>query len=200
MERCRRFLERLIRGVGLGASDHAARALIDEFGSLAAVLAAGRPRLLRATGDQAIVDCLVATREAMGHALRTRVEQGPVLADLAGLVAYLNVAQGWLCNEQFRVLHLDGKCRLLADEVAADGAPGFVNVNTRAILARAFELGSTSIILVHNHPSGDPTPSETDIAKTRSIAQGGRCAGLHTIDHLIVAKGGHYSFRAHGLL
>jgi DNA repair protein RadC len=193
-------LERLIRTAVPNGAGYAARALINEFGSLAAVLAAGRPRLLRATANPTIVGCLVAVREAMDHTLRTRIEQGPIIGDLTGLVAYLNLKQGWLVHEQFRVLHLDGKYRLLADEVAGDGAPSFVNVDTRAILARAFEVGSTSIILVHNHPGGDPTPSETDILKTRSIAQGGRCAGLHTIDHIIVAKGEHYSFRAHGLL
>ena len=102
--------------------------------------------------------------------------------------------------EQFRVLFLDRKNRLIADETQQSGTVDHAPVYPREVVKRALELGATALILVHNHPSGDPTPSQADIAMTREIKQAAEKLGIVVHDHLVIAAGGHASFRSLGLI
>ena len=103
-------------------------------------------------------------------------------------------------TEQFRILFLDRKNTLIADEVQQKGTIDHTPVYPREVVKRALELGSAALILVHNHPSGDPTPSEADVAMTKQIAKAGESLGIQIHDHLVIARGKHVSFRSLGLL
>ena len=135
----------------------------------------------------------------MIYALRTEVLARPVLADTRSLVEYLFLNQAHAPAERFRVLYLNAKNRLLAETVA-DGSISDAPVYPREIMRKALEVGATALILVHNHPSGDPQPSRSDIEVTRNIIEAGRQLEVRVHDHLVVARGGTISFRALGLL
>jgi DNA repair protein RadC len=113
---------------------------------------------------------------------------------------YLRAAQGFEHREEFRILFLDKKNRLIADEVQGRGTVDHTPVYVREVVKRALELSATAIILVHNHPSGDPTPSRADIDMTRMIVDAGRPLGVVVHDHVIVGRGGHASFKAMRLI
>lgn len=178
-----------------------AKALIRRFGSLAGVLAADEPAL-RGVGDMgdAKIAALQVTREAAARLARQDLMEGPLLSSWDKLVDYCRIAMGREAVEQFRVLFLDRKNRLIADEQQQKGTVDHTPVYPREIVKRALELGASAVILVHNHPSGDPTPSAADIAMTREIVSAARGLGIAVHDHLIVARAGETSFRALNLL
>lgn len=178
-----------------------AKALLKQFGSIAAVLAADMQDLSKVKG---LSDTSAALLKVV-HALTQRmlisdVGQKPVLSSWKKLLDYCHVAMAHEKREQFRVLFLNRKNQLIADEVQQVGTVDHAPVYPREIVRRALELGATALILVHNHPSGDPSPSDSDIAMTEEIIRAARTLDVTVHDHLIIAKSGHVSFKALGLL
>ncbi|MES1971794.1 MAG: JAB domain-containing protein [Pseudomonadota bacterium] len=143
---------------------------------------------------------VAAFRAAMLHALRSQLCDRPVLASAPALLDYLQADMVHSINERARVLHLNAGNILIRDEIMAEGSIDEVALYAREIIGRALEIGSAAIILVHNHPSGDPTPSRSDIDLTKRIARAGQPLGIAVHDHLIIASGGHRSMRTLGLL
>jgi DNA repair protein RadC len=178
-----------------------AELLVREFGSLAEALAAPAAVQARVLGDgAAAVRYLGIVRDAMLHALRTEAFARPKLDDSQALIDYLSLDMALLPTERLRVLFLNSSNRLLFDETLAEGSVSEAPVYPREIMRRALEVGATALILAHNHPSGDPTPSRSDIDATRRIAIAARSLDICIHDHVIVARSGWSSFRALGLL
>ncbi len=178
-----------------------ARALIGRFGSFANAIAAPRTELLGIEGmGEAGVSALKVVHAAALRLARAEVLDQPVLNNWDRLMAYLNAALAREKVEQFRILFLDNRNRLLADEAQARGTVNHTPVYPREVVKRALELHATAIILVHNHPSGDPTPSRDDIEMTREIRTASQTLGVVVHDHIIVGNGRWLSFRKEGLL
>jgi DNA repair protein RadC len=178
-----------------------AKALIARFGSLAGVLAA-RPAELQEVekvGPGAAATIKAAQAAAL-RLLRAEAKAQPLLNNWDRLTGYLHAALAREKVEQFRVLFLDTRNQLLADEVQARGTVNHTAAYPREVVKRALELGATAVILVHNHPSGDPTPSRADIAMTREVKVAADALGITLHDHLIIGNGRHLSFRREGLL
>ena len=178
-----------------------ARALLGRFGSFAGAIAAPAEELRRVEG---LGDAgMAALKVVQGAALRlaaAEVLDKPLLNNWDRLLAYLNASLARERIEQFHVLYLDSKNRLIADEAQARGTVNHTPVYPREIVKRALELHATALILVHNHPSGDPTPSRADIEMTAAIKQAAGVLEIVLHDHLIVGNGRHLSLRREGLL
>ena len=178
-----------------------ARRLIETFGDFARVLAAPEARLASIDGvGPAVVTELKIVAAAAQRMARARVLRRPVLSSWDALLDYCHTAMGHEGTEEFRVLFLDRKNVLIADEAQGRGTVDHVPVYPREILRRALELGASALILVHNHPSGDPTPSEADITMTERIRIGAEVMGITIHDHLVIGAGREVSFRREGLL
>lgn len=182
------------------ARDLAGR-LADRFGSVAAVFSASPDALAAEPG----VTDEVAARVGRVHALAVRLAASKlagrdVIASWSALLAYVRSALRNQTREQFRVLFLDKKNGLIRDEVLGVGTVDHAPVYPREVMRRALELGAVHLILVHNHPAGDPTPSQTDIDMTREVVAAGRALKIAVHDHLIVAGDGVASFKALGLM
>jgi DNA repair protein RadC len=178
-----------------------ARRLLDLFGSFAGVLSAPAPRLEEVAGVGAAVIQELKIVEAAAHRLaRARVMHRPVLSSWDALLDYARAAMAHRTTEQFRILFLDRKNVLIADEEQARGTVDHVPVYPREVVKRALELDASALILVHNHPSGDPTPSEADIQMTGQICDAAETLGLTVHDHLVIGKGRVLSFRSEGYL
>lgn len=174
-----------------------AKNLIARFGSFAEVVTAPEPRLkeIEGAGD-AVVTELKLVRAAALRLMRSEIMQRPALSSWAQVLDYLRAAQGFEHREQFRILFLDKKNHLIADEVQQQGTIDHTPVYVREVVKRALELSATAIVLVHNHPSGDPTPSRADIDMTKQIVAAAKPLGVAVHDHVIVGRDGHASFRA----
>jgi DNA repair protein RadC len=173
-----------------------ARRLIAQFGSYAAALAASIPELLAVEGlGEAGVVALKTVQAAASRLVKAEVLYRPVLNNWDRLMEYLQAVLSRARTEQFRVLFLDNRNRLLADEVLGEGT-----VTPREVVKRALELHATAMILVHNHPSGDPSPSREDIEMTREIKQAAAALSILLHDHIIVGNGQWLSFRKAELL
>lgn len=178
-----------------------AKALINRFGSFAAVLAAPQQELLETPGlGEHSVSALKLVQDAALRLARAEVAEQPVLNNWERLLDYLNAAVSRERIEQFRILFLDSKNRLIADEAQARGTVNHTPVYPREVLRRALELHATALILVHNHPSGDPTPSAADIEMTAEIRRAAQVFSVVVHDHLIIGNGRHFSFRREHLL
>ncbi|HWL55671.1 MAG TPA: DNA repair protein RadC [Paracoccus sp. (in: a-proteobacteria)] len=178
-----------------------ARALIERFGDFNRVLSASPARLAEVLGvGPAVIGELKIVEAAAQRLARSRVIHRPVLTSWEALLDYCHTAMAHREIEEFRVLYLDRKNVLIADEEQAKGTVDHVPVYPREIMRRALELSASALILVHNHPSGDPTPSQADITMTNRIAAAAEVMGLTIHDHLIVGKSRELSFRAEGLL
>jgi DNA repair protein RadC len=178
-----------------------AKALLARFGSFAEVIAAPRARLLEVKGvGEAVASHLKIVEAAAQRLAKTRVIGRPALSSWPALIDYCTAAMARDLAEAFRVLFLDRKNILIADEVQNRGTIDHTPVYPREIVKRALELGASAIILVHNHPSGDPTPSRADIEMTREIAGAAKALGIAVHDHLVIGRGGHASFKSLGLL
>jgi len=173
-----------------------AKTLIAKFGSFAEVVAAPRMRLkeTRGIGDAA-ADELKIVYAAAGRLARGQVQNRPVLSSWSSVLDYCRMAQAFAEKEQFRVLFLDKRNRLIADELQQTGTVDHTPVYPREVVKRALELSATALILVHNHPSGDPTPSRADIQMTQAIVEVARPLGIAVHDHIIVGREGHASFK-----
>jgi DNA repair protein RadC len=178
-----------------------AKALLARFGSYAEVIAASPARLREIPGvGEAVVNLLKIVEAAAARLAQSRVIGRPALSSWSALLDYCMAAMARGEAEEFRVLFLDRKNVLIADEVQARGTVDHTPVYPREIVKRALELSASAIILVHNHPSGDPTPSKADIAMTREIAQAAKALKIAIHDHLVIGRGGHTSFKSLGLL
>ncbi len=178
-----------------------ARALLTRFGSFARVIAAPVPDLLGIDElGNAGVTALKSVQAAALRLLRAEVIGQPVLDSWDRLMAYLNAELSRERVEQFRVLFLDNRNRLLADEAQQRGTVNHTPVYPREVAKRALELHATALILVHNHPSGDPTPSREDIAMTEQIRAAAAALSIVLHDHVVVGNGRWLSFRDEGLL
>lgn len=178
-----------------------AKALLGKFGSFAEAIAAPRERLMEVdgVGDAAVAQLKIVEAAAL-RLSKTRLLGKPALSSWAALIDYCSAAMARSNREEFRVLFLDRKNVLIADEVQNRGTVDHTPVYPREIVRRALELGSSALILVHNHPSGDPAPSRADIEMTREIAAAAKALGIAVHDHIVVGRGGHASFKALGLL
>lgn len=178
-----------------------ARLLIDTFGDFARVISAPPARLTQVSGvGEAVVTELKIVEAAAQRLARGRVMQRPVLSSWAALLDYCHTAMAHRETEQVRVLYLDRKNVLIADEEQGRGTVDHVPVYPREIVRRALELNASALILVHNHPSGDPTPSDADIAMTAQIQDAAAVLGITLHDHLVIGKSREVSFRAMGYL
>jgi DNA repair protein RadC len=191
----------LFRAIPRRDTKDLAKRLLARFGSFAEVVNApdGRLKEVAGVGD-AVVTELKLVRAAALRLMRSEISSRPVLSGWTQVLDYLRAAQGFEHREEFRILFLDKKNRLIADEVQGRGTVDHTPVYVREVVKRALELSATAIILVHNHPSGDPTPSRADIDMTRMIVDAGRPLGVVVHDHVIVGRGGHASFKAMRLI
>lgn len=178
-----------------------AKALIAKFGTFADVIAAPVERLVEVDGVKESTVAALKTVEAAALRLaKARVIGRPALSSWEALLDYCAAAMARAQTEEFRILFLDRKNILLADEVHQRGTVDHTPVYPREVVKRALELGASAIILVHNHPSGDPTPSRSDITMTREIAAAAKALKIEVHDHLVIGRGKHASFKALGLL
>ena len=190
----------LFRSIPRGDVKPLAKQLLARFGSLGAVLGATPEELktVKGVGDTVALD-LKLLHEATLRSARDAVGRRPVISSWSALLAYVKAALAHEAREQFRVLFLDKKNQLIADEVMNRGTVDHAPVYPREVMRRALELSASAVILVHNHPSGDPTPSAADIDMTRQVVDAGRALRIAVHDHLIAARDGVASLKALGL-
>ena len=172
-----------------------AKALLARFGSFAEVMNA--PEALLAELPAAITE-LKLVRAAAVRLMRGEVFERPVLSSWTQVLDYCRASMGFESKEQFRILFLDKRNQIIADEVQQKGTVDHTPVYVREVVKRALDLSATAIVLVHNHPSGDPTPSRADIEMTKPIVAAAKPLGVVVHDHNIVGKQGHASFRGLG--
>ena len=173
-----------------------AKALLARFGSFAEVLAARPERLDEIAGlGEAAVTELKIVEAAARRLAQSAIEKRRNLGSSSAVLDYCRTAMAYIDHEEFRILFLDKKNQLIADEVQGVGTVDHAPVYPREVMRRSLELGATALILVHNHPSGDPSPSTADIAMTVQIVSLGKALGIVVHDHLIIGRQGHASFR-----
>jgi DNA repair protein RadC len=178
-----------------------AKDLLNTFGSLGGVMAASPDRLAAFEKlTYAGVVHLKALHETTARITREEIVKGPVLGSWDKLIKYLKTALAHATTERFQVLFLNARNELIADEIQQSGTVNHTPVYPREVIKRALELGSTAIIMVHNHPSGDPTPSSADISMTKELADAAEKLDITVHDHIIMSKHGHTSFRDLGII
>lgn len=178
-----------------------AKRLIEAFGSFAQTVTAPEHRLreIEGVGD-AVVTELKLTHATALRIIKGELAESAVLSTWDKVLDYIHAAMAFEAREQLRILFLDKRNKLIADEVQQRGTVDHTPVYVREVVKRALELSACAIILVHNHPSGDPTPSQADIEMTKQIIASAQPLGVHVHDHIIVGKDGHASFRGLGLI
>lgn len=178
-----------------------AKALLQHFGSFAEVIAAPPARLkeIEGVGD-AIVTELKIVEAAAQHFAKGKIRNKAVLSSWSAVVDYCRTSMAFAEKERFRILFLDKRNQLIADEVQQQGTVDHTPVYPREVVKRALELSATAIVLVHNHPSGDPTPSRADIEMTKTIIEVARPLGIEVHDHIIVGRDGHTSLKGMRLI
>ena len=178
-----------------------AKALLAEFGGIGGLFTADADALMRVSGmGETSAAALKIVQASALRMLRAEASTQPILASWQALTDYLHVDMAHRATERVRVLHLNTRNMLIRDEVMSDGSIDEAAVYVREVIRRAIDLGSAGIILVHNHPSGDPAPSRADIDITRKVAEAGKRLGISLHDHIIIGASGHSSLRAMGLL
>lgn len=196
------FLELILfRSIPRRDTKPLARLLIDRFGSFAEVVSAPADRLreVKGVGDSIIHD-LKLLQASAGRIARGELKERPVLNSWSKLLEYCRISMGLSETEEFRILFLDRRNNLLADEVQQRGTIDHTPVYPREVIKRTLELSAAAIILVHNHPSGDPTPSSADIRMTSEIAAIADQMGIALHDHVIISRDKHVSFKGLKLL
>ena len=187
----------LFRAVTRGDTKPLAKTLIARFGSFAEVISAPANLLMEVKGvGPAVVTELKLIRAAALRLAKGEIVNRPVLGTWQSILDYCRAAMAFEDIEQFRILFLDKKNQLITDEVQQQGTVDHTPVYTREVMKRALELAASAIILVHNHPSGDPTPSLADIDMTKKIIQAGEKLNILVHDHIIIGRKGHVSFRS----
>lgn len=178
-----------------------AKRLLKHFGSLSKVLAASQSELMKVEGmGEAAVCCLQIIHSVQERMLKEEASHSTVIQSWSSLLDYCRVSLGQRKIEEFRVLFLNHKHALLADEAQQSGTVNHAPVYPREVVRRALELGASAVILVHNHPSGDPTPSKDDIQITKQVVAAAAALNISVHDHLIIAGNKHYSFKSNGLI
>jgi DNA repair protein RadC len=174
-----------------------AKALLAKFGSLAEAISAPKERLaeVKGLGDAAIAEIKIVQAAATRLA-RGQVKERAVLSSWSSVLDYCRTVMAYREREEFRVLFLDKRNRLIADECQQVGTVDHTPVYPREVVKRALELSATALILVHNHPSGDPTPSRADVQMTQAIIDVAKPLGIAVHDHIVVGKDGHASLKA----
>jgi DNA repair protein RadC len=174
-----------------------AKDLIAKFGSFAEAISAPPARLaeVKGIGEAAITELRIV-QAAASRLARGQVQKRPVLSSWSSVIDYCRTAMAFAEKEQFRVLFLDKRNQLIVDELQQVGTVDHTPVYPREVVKRALELSATALILVHNHPSGDPTPSHADIEMTQTIIKVAGPLGIAVHDHIVVGKEGHASFRS----
>ena len=191
----------LFRAIKRGDTKPLAKALIAKFGSFAEVISATPERLQEVVGvGEAVATELKLIRAAALRLMKGEVASRQLLSSWSAILEYCRAAMAFHDKEQFRILFLDKKNQLIADEVQQVGTVDHTPVYTREVMKRALELSASAIILVHNHPSGDPAPSVADIDMTRKIIDAGSKLGITVHDHVIVGRNGHTSFKGSRLI
>jgi len=177
-----------------------AKRLIDDFGGIGPLLGSSADTMRREGLTDPTIAALKIAEITARRLLETRIEKQPVLSSWDALGDYLHAAMAHRRTEQVRVLFLNAKNMLLANEALWQGSVDEASVHVREVIARAIALGATALIIVHNHPSGDPTPSNQDIRLTRELVEAGRHMKIVVHDHVIVGANGRSSMRAMGLI
>jgi DNA repair protein RadC len=178
-----------------------AKALLREFGGIGGLLTADAQALSRVPGmGETSIAALKIAHAAAIRLVKAEIADRPVLANWQALLDYLRADMAHHPIERVRVLHLNTRNMLIRDELMSEGSIDQAAVHIREVIRRAIDLGSAAIILVHNHPSGDPSPSRADIDLTRSIMEAGKRLNIAVHDHIIIGTGGHASLRALGLI
>lgn len=199
-ERERPVLEKLIASEGTEDQQAAVDRLLAEFETAAAAIWGSPARLRRAGVDDRVVGQLSAVRTAILHILAQPIGQRPLVSNWGALIDYLTAEMGFRLVERVRVLYLDTQLGLIRNELLTEGTIDEAPVHVREVMRRALELGAASLILVHNHPSGDPAPSRADIRLSQAVGRAGETLGVTLHDHLIVAGSRHVSLRSMGVL
>ena len=177
-----------------------AKRLLDDFGGIGPLLSASADTLRREGVSDAAIAALKIAHAAALRMLEARIEGQPILSSWDALGDYLHATMAHRRTEEVRILFLNAKNMLLANEALWQGSVDEASVHVREVIARAFALGATALIIVHNHPSGDPTPSQQDIRLTRDLVEAGRHMKITVHDHVIVGAQGRTSMRAMGLI
>lgn len=195
-------LEYLLFGANArGDTKPLAKELLARFGSLAGVLGASPGALMQVRGLSEVgVGSLKIAALAARRMARSEVRQKPVLGSWQALIDYLAIDMANLTVERVRVLYLNARNQLILDHELGDGTVDEAAIYPREVIRRGLDIGATALILVHNHPSGNPEPSRADIQITHRIAEAGRLLGITLHDHVIIGREGHVSLRAKGLI
>ncbi len=197
----KRLLAALIRGLVGERATHLSNSLIDTFGTLPRVLKRFEHESAQVPGWPADVTKLLADlSRTLGRVLRREALPGPIVSTAEKLLAYLHHDMAHMTREVFRVLFLDSNNRLLADRMMWEGTVAGVQVHPREVIRNALDLDATALIFVHNHPSGDPTPSRHDLSITKKLIAACEPFDVAVHDHIIIARGGYLSMRSQGLL
>ncbi len=177
-----------------------AKALIARYGGIGPLLSASADTLRREGLSDSVIGALKIAEATALRLLETRAEGAPVLSSWDALTDYLHAAMAHSRTEQVRVLFLNAKNMLIANEAMWEGSVDEASVHVREVIARAIQLGATALIIVHNHPSGDPTPSSQDVRITQDLVEAARHMKIAVHDHVIVGASGRTSMRAMGLI
>jgi DNA repair protein RadC len=178
-----------------------AKKLLAEFGSFSKVVTANAQELSKIDGaGDAVIAALMTVQAATERLLHEQVIDRPLIQSWSALLDYAKVTMAHKKIEEFRILFLNRRNELVRDEVQQRGTIDHTPVYVREVVKRALELGAASIILMHNHPSGDPKPSRADIDITNQVVNAARPVGISVHDHVIISERGHYSFRANGII
>lgn len=178
-----------------------AKALLKRFGSVAGVVTARPEQLMQVDGvKEAAAVALKAAEAVAVRMLRDQIIDRPVISSWDALIDYCTASMAYRDTEQFRILFLDRRNRLIADELQQKGTVDHTPVYPREVVKRALEVQASAIIMVHNHPSGDPTPSQADIHMTRAVRDAAQALGVVLHDHVIVGRGSHTSLKGQGFI
>ena len=191
----------LFRAIPRGDTKPLAKRLMDRFGTIGGVLGAEKEALKEVDGAGDAVVHTLKLVEALGiRTLQEAVKGRPVIGTWQAVLDYCSAQLGYKKTEHFRVLFLDNHNALIADEEQQHGTVDHVVLYPREVIKRALQHGASAVILVHNHPSGDPSPSRADIELTKEVAKAGATLGVTVHDHLVIGRSRHVSLREAGLM
>lgn len=185
---------------GLAGSRERAARILRHAGSIGAAISCPEPRLRSIGASDVEIRLLRLVGSAVSLTLRRPANERPRLSTLSSVIDYLHAQMAYQPVEEFRVLFLDARLRMIHDEVMGIGSISSVNIHPRTIITRALEVNASNLMLVHNHPSGDPTPTSSDVQMTIKIRDVGRVLDVKVIDHIVIASSGHTSLRSQGLI